>query len=1517
MPPPCAALKLAFLVRLKARGDAEMRAMGFVFAVCLSSLVMVAAMPSAPASAQSDAEIDALHEQASQLFTARKYREAMPIAEQALALGEQRFPPDDVSLAKLHYGLGVLHDVQGQTAEAEPFYQRALAILEKADPDHASVAKVLNALAGVRIQQKRDAEAEPFYQRALAVLEKALGPDHPEVATTLNKLATLYRVGHREDEAIQAYERVLAIREKALGLDHLDLAVTLDSLAVLGPASRAEPLYRRALAIREKALGLDHADVGATLYKLASLYWAQGRGAEAELVFNRFIAIKEKSFGPDPLQVATALQGLAREQELRGPAGAELLYKRVLAIREAALGADHAEVGAALSDLARVYQRQGRRAEAIPLFKRSLEIRDNAPGHQPADAIAATVAVEKLLNAGNTAEAIAVVERLLDVHQAGLAKLEPNWAQTFNKLIELFLQQGTFIELESLALRSLAISEARLGSEHPDLAPALDNLARIYEVEHRYGEAEVQRKRMVAILETARGGDDLELSGALNYLAGLYEMQQRHDEAQRLFSRILAIRDKVLGPEHPDLAPILDQLARLYRADGRTAEADGFATRAQAIRAKRAGLRPEMLRLRDAGRYAEATVLAQRLVQIEAMSVRGPDRNDVALALNDLAQLYWAQDRYAEAEPLLRRSLDIIEKTRGRQDNNVAAALDSLAKLYSAQGRYGEAEPLFRRSLAIREIEAQRDNPDDAGVSIALDSLAQIYVAQGRTAEAEPLFERSVSLREKVFGSDHREVAAALTNQAGLYHDLGRDAEAERLYLRSLDIFEKRLPPEHHHLGAVLHNLARLYKDQGRYAEAEPLFKRSLGIFETALGPEHLDVGKALNNLADLAYLQGDWATAADYWRRSADIIKRRAERGLAGGRGETMAGEARRSARPFLGLVRVSHRATAFGPAERVAAETFEAAQWVQGSAAAASLTQMAARSAKGSPQLAQVVRERQDLVAEWQAKDKLLVASKAEPPERRQDEAERVLAARLAAIDARLTGIDRRLATEFADYAALASAAPVSVAEVQTLLGNEEALVLFLDTAKEKSGKGRPEETFVWVVTKSAVRSVRSDLGTAGLAREVAALRCGLDATAWYGVGTERCADALAIPLAQLPAADQPLPFDVARAHRLYATLFGEVEDLINGKHLLIVPSGPLTQLPFQVLVTDPSAAGEHRSTAWLARTHAVTILPAVSSLKALRRIGKPSAAPRSMIGFGNPLLEGSDPALAKLAAEKQRCPEARERPLLARAAMRGSVGRVEPWAGLADVAYLRQQVPLPETANELCAVARDMKASAGDIRLGAQATEGEVKRLSASGELGLYRIVHFATHAVIAGELDGSREPGLILTPPAQATEADDGYLSASEIAGLKLDADWVILSACNTAAGASTNAEALSGLARAFIYAQARALLVSHWAVYSDATVKLITVAIREMARDPKVGRAEALRRAMLILIDHGDPQEAHPAYWAPFVVVGDGAGGRAAASAMASSQLVRKSAKAPKAGSGEPPDAWQRRLFDAP
>jgi CHAT domain-containing protein len=567
---------------------------------------------------------------------------------------------------------------------------------------------------------------------------------------------------------------------------------------------------------------------------------------------------------------------------------------------------------------------------------------------------------------------------------------------------------------------------------------------------------------------------------------------------------------------------------------------------------------------------------------------------------------------------------------------------------------------------------------------------------------------------------------------------------------------------------------------------------------------------------------------------------------------------------------------------------ETFQTAQWAQSSEAAESLAQMAARGAKGDAKLATLIRERQDLVAEWQRRDQGRSAAVAQPPDQRNRDAEAENTSRLKDIDARIATLDKTLATDFPDYAALVTPTPLSVESVQAQLGTDEALVLFLDTANLKPA---PEETFIWVITKTDARWVRSELGTASLSREVAALRCGLDYESAWLVKASRCSSLLnAVYTPQDHRRAAPLPFDLARAHALYKGLFDPIADLVKDRRLLIVASGPLTQLPFGVLVTEapkmarPGAVAQYRDVAWLTRRHAITVLPAVSSLKALREFAKESRANDAYIGIGNPLLDGdpvhfSDDAIAAKLAREARCPQPAQQvaSLSARGAMRAGV---RSSGGLTDIADLRTWAPLPETAEELCDVAKGLGVDpATHLYTGSKATETEIKRLSDAGALTRYKIVHFATHGAIAGELSGATEPGLILTPPETASQTDDGYLSASEIAALKLDADWVILSACNTAAGEANDAEALSGLARAFFYAGARSLLVSHWAVNSEATVKLITKAVAEFKRNPKIGRAEALRRSMVSMIDTGKDYEAHPANWAPFVVVGEGAAAR--------------------------------------
>jgi len=209
------------------------------------------------------------------------------------------------------------------------------------------------------------------------------------------------------------------------------------------------------------------------------------------------------------------------------------------------------------------------------------------------------------------------------------------------------------------------------------------------------------------------------------------------------------------------------------------------------------------------------------------------------------------------------------------------------------------------------------------------------------------------------------------------------------------------------------------------------------------------------------------------------------------------------------------------------------------------------------------------------------------------------------------------------------------------------------------------------------------------------------------------------------------------------------------------------------------------------------------------------------------------------------------------------------------------LRAQLqPLPGTRTEIQSIAKALMADESDIKLGADASETAVKR----AKLDDYRIVYFATHGLVAGQLEqfakAGVEPALALSFPDKPTDFDDGLLQPNEIAELKLNADWVVLSACNTAAEEKPGAEALSGLARAFFYAGARSMIVSNWYIADAATPQLMLGTFQAIANNPKLSHAEALRLAMLDLIDKAtSDSDADPWLWAPFVVVGEPAKAR--------------------------------------
>jgi CHAT domain-containing protein len=680
-----------------------------------------------------------------------------------------------------------------------------------------------------------------------------------------------------------------------------------------------------------------------------------------------------------------------------------------------------------------------------------------------------------------------------------------------------------------------------------------------------------------------------------------------------------------------------------------------------------------------------------------------------------------------------------------------------------------------------------------------------------------------LAIRENALGPGHPAVATSLNNLAELYWAQARYADAEPLFKRALVIRETALGPDHPDVAASLNNLASVYQDQGRYAEADPAFERALAIREKVLGPNHPETAIALNNLASLYRQTERYAEALPASRRAVEILAKH----LSVNSDDT---EQRANRFYFTNYILIANEAAGTEPDQRseMVAATFRVAQMARSSSTARAVAGMAARFATGANPLATVIRERQDLATRLQRLQADIIKAAGRDPAERDAADEAALRGNVDETLHRLDALDARIAAKFPEYAELSNPPPLTLDAARELLAPGEALLVYLITA---------QRGWLWVVSQTDAALFRLSTDAKALAEQVTMLRAALD-----------------------PELNPEFrPFPVGAAYELYQKILGPAAPLLRGvRHLLIAPDGALESLPPSVLVTKSpelklTDVSGHRNVAWLAREYAVTILPSVSSLRALRKVARTGTGSAPFLGVGDPVLEGS-----------------------------GGTGRGRNPAhlfrgGMADVDAVRSLPPLPDTAEELRQIATLLGASDTDVLLEDRASEPVLRKMP----LEQYKVIEFATHGLMSGDLSGLAEPALVLTPPQEATAENDGLLTASKIATLKMNADWVVLSACNTAASDGTpDAGGLSGLAKAFFYAGARSVLVSNWSVASKATVRLVTAAFDELAREPRIGRAEAWRRAEIAMLDPSNPPEfAHPLAWAPFVLAGEGGAGR--------------------------------------
>ncbi len=854
-----------------------------------------------------------------------------------------------------------------------------------------------------------------------------------------------------------------------------------------------------------------------------------------------------------------------------------------------------------------------------------------------------------------------------------------------------------------------------------------------------------------------------------------------------------------------------------------------------------------------------------------------PENSDTGQTYLAVGSVLARQGKYAESLAEVQKATAISEAVLDVDDpgllDNHLNNLSSLSVLYSYNEMEDEAIEASREAARIASAHLEAGN---ATLGLVLSNYGFALNGAGQYYEAEQVLRRAVETRRLQFGKDHYKVGLAMTNLASALTYQGYPERAEPVFMEAYRIMKASDEDQTAYAGMILDNAAKAVAVQNRFAEARPRYAEAIELLTESMGADHERTGQAQLTFADTLYQLEDYAVAANvrdaayaslsvgssetseqifYAETLGMLIAAKSDAGaeLAPAKAvmsrmssvlnqslfrQKQAVDKATKLRPH--FERVMQIALAAGDLDTA----FEAAQWMTLSPTAQAVAAQLERSEAGTGEAATRIRAAQTAEREVQAAQTAYAAAIAEGDAEKIATAKEDQTAAIAAFDAAFA----MLSEDDTAMDAGNRVRPLTLAEVQAALSPDEALVMPV------IGDYQP---VVFAVTRQTALAEPAGMDDRQIEAAVARLRNGVQTV--------------------------DTPFDTETAKALYAALFPPAIETVtaDASELVLMPEGALLSLPFALLVTSGNA-GETpdeiaASKGWLIQRHALSQLP---SLQTLRQPTAASATVTTFLGVGDPVLNGP---------EAPSSPDARPGPLPSQDTETESVPEPDMDSvdasflmadaglaptevyfrgGVANLEELRALPRLPNARLELETIAAGFPPEGATLLLGAEATQPALERQDLTG----FDLIAFATHGLISGELTGGSEPAIVLTPPQLASADDDGLLTASEIARLNLDADWVVLSACNTAAGARPGAPGLSGLSQAFLFAGARGLMVSHWAVRDDAAARLTVGTVTGAGEGGT--RAAALQSAMVSLMaDKTVTGGGHPALWAPFVYVG--------------------------------------------
>jgi CHAT domain-containing protein len=824
------------------------------------------------------------------------------------------------------------------------------------------------------------------------------------------------------------------------------------------------------------------------------------------------------------------------------------------------------------------------------------------------------------------------------------------------------------------------------------------------------------------------------------------------------------------------------------------------------------------------------------------------------------AAILEAQGKYQEAEDLYRICIAERPYIIDTYPGVFLFKRSALAFDLSMQGKFAEAEVEARGT--IQESMGLAGKAGDV-TSQAVGVLAGIMLNQGRYEEAEKLAYYRIKIVESAgLSSDMKNNAVAHMFLGNTLARQGKYADALREYDFVRDSLKENRSLYDNNYSRNPNLILTLIRT-GRTGEALKLIEPAREAAVKYFGEKSL-AGAELLGLRGMArQTEKQYPEALSDFNQAIPVLSSRKNLGFRG----------RSILEAYLDLLsRIQGTPLEQKTGDDAATIAFHVAGLLGSGTVQSALGESNARAAAAyDPDLADLVRKEQDTHKQVTALEMTLSNVMAIPKDQQSPEGVRQIKENIVTLTRADISLQKEINQRFPKYTDFIKPKPVSAPDLQKVLRSGEAL-FSIYTIDDK--------TFVWAIPQQGrILFHAAPLGRKELEKNVKDLRKSLDANP--------------TTLGDIP------DFDTALAYHLYAELLKPVEMAWkSATDLIVVTSGPLGQIPLDLLPTDPVNPrvekdllfSRYRSIPWLIRKVSVTSVPSVSSLVSLRTIPAGDPKRKAFIGFGDPVFSKSQMAQMPSQSASTDTLIEKEKGTMSLIASRGMKVKVRgiriSEKGNLDKeeiisSQLSQLQRLPDTAEEIRSIAQVLNADmARDVFLGKEATKHRIKTMDLTDR----KIIAFATHALVPGDLDGLDEPALALSSPEVTGEKEDGLLTMGEILKLKLNADWVILSACNSGASNGAGQEAVSGLGKAFFYAGTRSLLVSLWPVETTSARKLVTGIFKVQKTDDTLSRSQALRESMLQLMnDESFVDEttgkivasyAHPLFWAPFTIVGE-------------------------------------------